>query len=167
MAPTATQDIPPRLAARWLAHANALSDAAEQFAADAADLPNAQWRNRLQSYADALSKAAGEVPVAKLRDMAAPTPPPAPATPKADPSLFVNAGFTRSVERTTVEQPLRVLLEEINKYGPALSALVQSLRTHPAAKFADYAPQVLEAVYATSWPETCAARGRFSTPARS
>lgn len=142
------QEIPPGLAARWLAHASALSDAAETFAADAAELTGAQWRARLQAYADALSKAARDAPVAKLRDLAAPTPPPvpAPATPKADPSLFLDAGFTREVERSAVEQPLRVLLEEINQHGRALADLVRSLRTHPAAKFAQHAPQVLEAI---------------------
>lgn len=146
--PAAMQQIPPGLAARWLAHANALSGAAEQFTADAADVADSRWRARLQSYAGALSKAASEVPVAKLRELAAPTPTPARAlaTPKAGPSLFLEAGFTREVERTLVEQPLRIVLEEVNKYGRALADLVRRLRTHPAAKFAERAPQVLEAV---------------------
>jgi len=154
--PTPQQDIPPRLAARWLAHTNALSGAAEQFAADATDLADPTWRARLQSYASALSKAAHDVPVTKLRELASPTPAPAPrpataprpaaATTRADVSLFLDAGFTRAVERTEVEQPLRVLLEEVNKHGRALADLVRSLRTHPAARFAEHAGEVLEAV---------------------
>lgn len=152
VAPTRPQNVPPGLAARWLAHANALSDAAEQFGADAANLADAKWRARLQDYADTLRKAASEVPAAKLRELAAPTPAPAPppvpapSPPSVGPSLFLDAGFTREVEPIAVEQPLRVLLEEVNKHGRALAELARSLRVHPAAKFAEHADQVLEAV---------------------
>ncbi len=137
------------LAARWLAHANALRDAAGRFRSDAESLHDPDWAIRLRAYADALDTAADVAPVEDLASFsrARSTPLPRRARPKVEDDLFFAAGFTEvpaAPERLVA--PLRELAAALERQIEALETLARELRGHPARAFCMDPGPVLEAV---------------------
>jgi energy-coupling factor transporter ATP-binding protein EcfA2 len=141
--------VPPDLAARWLAHANSLRDAAARFRTDAKSLRDVDWAKRLQNYADALDAAVDVAPTKALVPLAQATPvslPHRPRPPVRD-ELFRAAGFSAPpAAPEPLVAPLREFLTVLQRHVEALEALARELQRHPARGFSQHAEPVLEAI---------------------
>lgn len=141
--------IPRSLAAMWLAHADGISQAAEDFVDQSADLRDSAWRAALISYADNLKKAAQEAPRTRLRTIASSRPPATSTTPGSELPLdqLEAAGFSGV---PTDLPPLRGLLEDLvsalRSYSSQLDGLAEEVEEHPAWVYALHHEQLLERI---------------------
>lgn len=138
-----------RLAARWIAHSQAIDEAARQFRADAELLDDPWWSRRLQGYAEALERAVEVVPMDKLQPLASAAPPSSthrtPITLSA--SLYEPAGFTSTPpSKEEIVAPLRTLAEELQHQASVLDTIAETLKAHPAQTFAVHSHRVLHAL---------------------
>ncbi len=143
-----TAPVPAALAVRWVAHANAVTEASSQFRTDAAGLEHAEWAQRLAAYADALDAAAATVPRDELEAFVRvrPAPKPAPGEVVAK-ERFLAAGFSAPVENLHELVPqLQELVELLQRQSAELDTLASDLERHPARQFSEHAARVLAAV---------------------
>jgi energy-coupling factor transporter ATP-binding protein EcfA2 len=141
--------VPPDLAARWLAHANSLRDAAARFRTDAESLRDVDWAKRLQNYADALDAAADAAPTKALVPLAQATPISLQRRrrPPVRDELFRAAGFSAPpAAPEPLVAPLREFLTVLQRQVEALETLARELQRHPARGFSQHAEPVLEAI---------------------
>jgi energy-coupling factor transporter ATP-binding protein EcfA2 len=140
--------VPRVLAVRWLTHADSLASAAAGFRSEAADLSDAEWAERLQTYAQALDAAADAVPREDLHRFATAS---LPLQPHAEVTVtneqFSAAGFAR---RPPNPETLFVHVSELHSHlqhhADALDALGAELERHPGVKFGERAARVLRTV---------------------
>jgi ABC-type hemin transport system ATPase subunit len=140
--------IQPDLAARWLAHANALRDAAARFRGEAERLRDVGWAKRLAAYADALNSVADAAPsealvaLARVRTMTQPH-----RRPAVTDELFLAAGFsTAPAAPEQLVASLRELLAVLQRQVEDVEGLLRDLRGHPARGFSQHAEDVLDAI---------------------
>jgi hypothetical protein len=141
--------VPPALAARWVAHGQSVQASAARFRADATDLQDSAWSERLVAYADALDAAAAAVPQDELESIARASPP-TPAqrqleVPTAE--AFVTAGFTAPPARPDRIAPLLVELhEQLARHASALTTLAVDVEAHPSHRIDGQLDDVLSAI---------------------
>ena len=143
--PRAEAVIPPALAVRWLNHADAAADAAGGFRADAANIQDSEWRERLDAYADALDRASEVTPRNELARLArAVSKQPVEPRVLVDGERWVAAGFSGPPERGQELLPfLNELAAHLARHADAYDALASELERHPARAFGARADRVL------------------------
>jgi energy-coupling factor transporter ATP-binding protein EcfA2 len=137
------------LAVRWLANADSSQAAAHRFAQDASGLNDPEWRARLAAYAEALEAASRTTPRKELEQWTRTKTAPAPISP-AEPiaaELFAAAGFSEPPVRPT-ELPvhLRARIDRLHAHAIALESLAREMDTHPARRYPQHAPRLLDAI---------------------
>lgn len=144
----AESPIAARLAARWIAHSQAVGDAAAQFRTDAAEVEDEWWSNCLLRYSEALDRAVGTTPLDKLRLMATRVTASAGSSPVSVPtSVYESAGFTDAPPPSDeIISLLRDLADELQRQAHAIDAVAEALKAHPAQTFAERSHRVLRAL---------------------
>lgn len=151
--PEETSDAPisTRVAVKWMNHSRSLLSAAEEFEGLAAGTEDAKMANRLKNYAKALVEAAEIAPPMRAlerwsRPQARLAPPPAsPGIPSSAP--YGAAGFAEVPESpAAVQEPLRELVDVLQKHIEVLRQLDDDLRSHPARNFGAHSARVMDAL---------------------
>jgi hypothetical protein len=139
--------IPPSLAARWLAHVSSVRDAAARFRSEAENIVDPTWKERLNTYADALEAAAESSPREELASLtqATPVPPPQATRTPVPAELFANAGF-KSVPDIpeSLFVPINDLGRALQHYLTGLDALTRDLGSHAARKYSENREELLK-----------------------
>jgi energy-coupling factor transporter ATP-binding protein EcfA2 len=134
------------VAARWLGHSESLTIAADQFRADATDVRDEKWAERLRVYVAAIEQAARLAPVDDLRELSRPAPPPIPLRQvKVDPGVQRAANFsTDPIDAATVGPVLRELADALDAHVMELRSISQRLECHPAREFSQHADALMQ-----------------------
>lgn len=137
------------LAVRWLANADSSQAAARRFAEDAKALEDPEWRARLEAHVQALDAVSSSTPRKELETWTRREKVPAPVKP-AEPvaaELFVAAGFAELPVRSTVlPVHLRARIDLLHAHATALEGLAREMDTHPARRYHEHAPRLLDAI---------------------
>jgi energy-coupling factor transporter ATP-binding protein EcfA2 len=137
------------LAVRWLANADSSRAAARRFAEDARVLEDLEWRARLEAYVQALEAVSRSTPRKELETWTREEklPPRAKPTEPVPAELFVAAGFAEPPVRPTVlPVHLRARIDQLHAHATALESLAREMDTHPARRYHEYAPRLLDAI---------------------
>lgn len=136
------------LASRWLRNAAGVRQSAERFGADAAQIEDAAWAERLRGYAAALEHAAELAPSAELEGLSAPAPPPvARVEVKVDPEVQQAAGFTEApIDAASVGPVLRELGDALDSHVASLRDLGQRIERHPARNLEEHWEGLMDAI---------------------
>lgn len=136
------------LAARWLSHSKVLRGEAERFRAEAGELADEDWSERLRGYAEALMGAAELAPQRELERLSQPRAAPRPAPAKdIDKQALLAAGFREGViDAESVGPALREVTEALETHVAELRALANASERHPARHFAKHSERVMAAL---------------------
>jgi AAA domain len=137
------------IAIRWLAHANALLDAATRFRTDVKAITDTTWARRLNEYADALEAAARIAPVQELEELSRQVPTRAmpPAAKPVSGEMYSAAGFAAPpANPEEMRGALQELVAVLDRQIDALDRLSRDLDGHPARDFQEHADTVLGAL---------------------
>ncbi|HEV7529165.1 MAG TPA: AAA family ATPase [Solirubrobacteraceae bacterium] len=141
--------VPPELAVRWLANADSSQAAARRLAEDASVLKDPEWRARLEAYAEALEAVSRTTPRKELEQWTRTKALPAavrPAEPVAA-ELFTATGFSAPpVRPTALPMHLRARIDRLHVHATALEGLAREMDTHPARRYREHAPRLLDAI---------------------
>jgi hypothetical protein len=134
------------LAARWLGHSESLTDAADQFRADAAGVQDEKWADRLDAYVAAIERTVQMAPVDDLRELSRPAPPPIPRRQvTVDPGIQRAAGFSAEpIDAAAVGPVLRELADALDTHLMELRSITQRLKRHPAREFSHHADALMQ-----------------------
>jgi hypothetical protein len=137
------------LASRWLNHARGLSQAADRFRDEAAEIEDHGWSARLIDYAEAVDQASAVAPDVELERLSQPRRRPKAPQPsqEIDEDLFSRAAFAKAPDDpNAVQGPLRELAEALQVHGDGLRELDQRLRNHPARRFGARREMIMDAI---------------------
>jgi energy-coupling factor transporter ATP-binding protein EcfA2 len=141
--------VSPELAVRWLAHANSTQEAANRFAEEASILNDLDWRTRLEAYAERLKVASRATPRKELEQWTRTKTKPARSRPVEPISaeLFAAVGFSKPpVRPTALSAHLRARIDLLHAHATALEDLAREMDTHPARRYREHAPRLLDAI---------------------